>query len=111
THDQRVQLEALRTESRQYQDLGPAGTRLAGLDLSEEQKSKIGEILAKYAPDVQDLRASLKTASDKQAVFGQLRDLQEKMLAEVKAVLTAPQQLRLQPPAQPAAQPAPKQDP
>lgn len=95
--DQQKQLETMQAEARQYHDMGGVGNRLVGLNLTEEQKSKVKAICDKYQPEIQKLRASQKEATDKRAVRTQRRDLNQKMADEVKAVLTPDQQQQFQP--------------
>jgi Spy/CpxP family protein refolding chaperone len=95
TPDQQKTLAAMRDEARQYSMMGPAGNQLVGLNLTEEQKTKVKEIAAKHAPEIDRIQASRKGASDKKAVQAELREANAKMLSEVKAVLTPEQQKQL----------------
>lgn len=95
TEDQQKQLQGMMAEAREYSDLGPGGAMLVGLDLTAEQKTKVKEIGAKYKPDVEKLRASMKDATDKAAVRAQMNDLNKKIMDEVKTVLTPEQQQKL----------------
>lgn len=91
TADQIAQLKALAAAARQYHGLGPIGVRLAALDLTDLQQTKLQEIATKYQPDLQKLHASLKDAADKPAVRAQIHALQQKMAEEARALLTPEQ--------------------
>jgi Spy/CpxP family protein refolding chaperone len=97
TPDQQNQLQSMMAEAREYHNLGPVGVQLVGLNLTSEQQAKIKEIAARHQPDVEKLQSSLKEAADKKPIHEQIRDLQGKMLDEVKAVLTPEQVAQLQP--------------
>ena len=71
--------------------------QLVGLNLTSEQQGKIKEIAARHQPEIEKLRSSLRDATDKKPVRNQIRDLQAKMLDEVKAALTPGQIAQLQP--------------
>ncbi len=94
---QQHQLEAMRAEARDYRDLGAVGNQLVGLNLTDEQKGKIKGIAETYRPKLQELHTSLQSAADKKPVRDQIRDLRQKMVDEVKAVLTPEQAAQLVP--------------
>jgi Spy/CpxP family protein refolding chaperone len=89
TADQQKQLDALRAEAREYAGMGPMAIRLTGLNLTAEQKGKVKEIAAKYQPELEKLRGE---QTDRQAALQQMRELNMKMSADVRAVLTPDQQ-------------------
>lgn len=97
TPAQVTQLESVMAAARQFHALGPVGVRLATLNLTDAQEGKIKEIAAKYQPDIARLHASLKDAADKKSVRDQIHELQQKIVNEVKAVLTPEQVAQLQP--------------
>ena len=91
--EQQQKLAAMKEEAKQYQGMGQAGNAMVGLNLTDEQKSKIKEIGAKYQPELQKLRAEQRTATDKKAVQAQVRGVNTKMMEEIKALLT-PEQVK-----------------
>jgi Spy/CpxP family protein refolding chaperone len=95
TADQQAQLKSMRDEARQYRAFGPVGTQLVGLKLTDEQKTKIKAIAAKYQPEVDKLRASQRSGSDREQLRSQSRELRRKMRDEVMAVLTPEQQKQI----------------
>ena len=97
TPEQQNQLRSMMAEAREYHDLGPVGVQLVGLNLTSEQQGKIKEIAARHQPEIEKLHSSLRDATDKKPVRNQIRDLQAKMLDEVKAALTPGQIAQLQP--------------
>ena len=97
TPEQQNQLKSMMAEAREYHDLGPVGVQLVGLNLTSEQQGKIKEIAARHQPEIEKLHSSLRDATDKKPVRNQIRDLQAKMLDEVKAALTPGQIAQLQP--------------
>jgi Spy/CpxP family protein refolding chaperone len=97
TTEQQQQLKTMMAEAAEYKGLGPVGNQLVGLNLTAEQKTKIKDIGAKYGPQLQTLREQQKSATDKKALRSQMQDLQQKIMTEVKAVLTPEQQQKLQP--------------
>jgi hypothetical protein len=92
TPEQQKQLQAWQAEAQQYGEVGPM---LVGMTLSDEQKSKIKEINAKYDPQVQKLRADMKSASDKTALKAQISDANKQRMGEIRAILTPDQQKQL----------------
>jgi len=93
TPDQQKQLDALLNEAKEYKDFGPMlGSQMAVAGLTAEQKAKVKEVTAKYLPELDKLRAAQKEATDKQALQAQIREQQQKMVAEVRAFLTPEQQ-------------------
>jgi len=97
TADQQKQVQALRDEAQQYRGLGPMANQLVVLNLTDDQKSKIKEIISKHQPEVEKLRSDAQGGGDRTALRTQARDLNQKMRDEVKAVLTADQQKQLGP--------------
>ena len=95
TPDQQRQLQSLREEARQYRAFGPIGSRLAGLNLTDDQKTKIKAIAAKYQPETDKLRTALRNGGDREQLRTQSRELRRKMRNEVTAVLTPEQQKQL----------------
>jgi hypothetical protein len=97
TAEQQQRLAQMMAQAREYKGMGPMGNQLVGIDLSDEQKQKIQAIGARYEPELTKLRQSVKESNDKKAVRGQMQDLNRKMMAEIKAVLTPEQQKSLAP--------------
>jgi Spy/CpxP family protein refolding chaperone len=96
TADQQKQLDTLLTEAKDYKDFGPMmGSQMAAAGLTADQKAKVKEINAKYLPELEKLRASQKGATDQQAVRAQIREQQQKMAEEVRAILTPEQRKAL----------------
>lgn len=93
--DQQARLTAMLEEVKQYSELGPMAGQFVGLNLTEDQKGKVNEIAGKYQPELQKLRASQRDAADKQAVMAQIRERQQKMMAEIRQVLTPEQRKQL----------------
>lgn len=93
--DQQKQLAAWREEARQYPGMGQLASALVGLNLTDEQKTKVKAIGAKYQPELMKFRAELRTAADRQAVQAQITAVNAKVLDEVKAVLTPEQVQKL----------------
>lgn len=83
----------------------PVGAALAGLGLSEEQKSKITDIRKKYAPDFKEFEAANKDAlraardaGDKAKMAELMKPILEKrkaMMGEIKGVLNDEQKIKL----------------
>jgi Spy/CpxP family protein refolding chaperone len=63
-----------------------------GIELTEAQKTKVAEIQAKYAPDLQAIRESMQGGGDRAAAFTKMQAIREKMNPEIRAVLTPEQQ-------------------
>jgi hypothetical protein len=91
TEEQQKQLQAMKDEAKQFAGMGQIGNQMVGLNLSDEQKTKINQIRAKHQPELEKLRAELKGASDKKSLQDQIKQVNTKMADEVKAVLTADQ--------------------
>ena len=77
---------------------GPGGGRgfnrsLNGIELTEAQKTKIAEINAKYQPELQAIRDSMQGGGDRAAAFTKMQAVRDKMSPEIRAVLTADQQV------------------
>jgi len=91
TAEQQEQLKGMAQTARQYRGSGRIGQQVATMNLSSEQKSKIQAIMARYQPEMQKLRAEQRSASDKQSLRGRMQELNEKLMQEMKAVLTPAQ--------------------
>lgn len=83
-------------EAGNYRALGDLAYYLAAVELSGEQKEKIGASAARYQPDLERLGAAAKLHRDEGAAR-EAASLREKLLAEVIAVLTPAQRLALPP--------------
>jgi Spy/CpxP family protein refolding chaperone len=68
-----------------------------GLNLTDDQKTKVKAIGTKYQPELMKLRQEQRTATDRRAVQQQITALNQKIMEEVKAVLT-PEQIKQLPP-------------
>ena len=64
-----------------------------GIELTEAQKTKVGEIQAKYQPELQAIRESMQGGGDRAAAFTKMQEIRDKMNPEIRAVLTADQQV------------------
>lgn len=95
--DQQKQLQAIIEQAAEFKGMGPMGMRVAGLNLTPDQKTKVKEIVAKYQPELQKLRASRKDATDKKAVAAEVKSVTARMTDEIKAVLTPEQAKELAP--------------
>lgn len=96
--EQQKQLETFQAEAKELTGMmGPAGNQMVGLNLTAEQKTQVKAISDKYAGDRQKLQAELKAATDKKAVQSQIQDLNKKMIAEIREVLTDDQRKLLRP--------------
>jgi Spy/CpxP family protein refolding chaperone len=75
---------------------GPGGRgfnrSLAGIELTDAQKTKVAQITAKYQPDMEAIRESMQSGGDRAEAFQKMRALREKMSPEIRAVLTPAQQ-------------------
>jgi Spy/CpxP family protein refolding chaperone len=76
---------------------GPGGGRgfnrtMAGIELTDAQKTKVAEIQAKYQPDLQAVRDAMQGGGDRAAAFTKMQAIRDKMNPEIRAVLTAEQQ-------------------
>ena len=65
---------------------------LAGIELTEAQKTKVAEIQAKYQPELQAIRESMQNGGDRAQAFQKMQAVRDKMSPEIRAVLTADQQ-------------------
>jgi Spy/CpxP family protein refolding chaperone len=76
---------------------GPGGGRggfnrsMAGIELTDAQKTKLAEINAKYAPEQQALRESFQNGGDRAEGMKKMQALREKMGPEIRAILTPEQ--------------------
>ena len=66
---------------------------MTGIELTEAQKTKVGEIQAKYQPELQAIRESMQGGGDRAAAFTKMQAIRDKMNPEIRAVLTADQQV------------------
>ena len=64
-----------------------------GIELTEAQKAKVGEIQAKYQPELQAIRESMQGGGDRAEAFTKMQAIRDKMNPEIRAVLTADQQV------------------
>ena len=77
---------------------GPGGRggfnrTMNGIELTDAQKTKVAEIQAKYQPDLQAVRESMQGGGDRAAAFTKMQAIRDKMNPEIRAVLTAEQQV------------------
>lgn len=61
--------------------------------LTDAQKAKIAEIQKKYEPDMMSLRESMRNGGDRAEGMKKMQELNDKMRPEIRAVLTADQQV------------------
>jgi len=78
--------------ARQGGGRGGFNRAMNGIELTEAQKTKVAEINAKYAPDVQAIRESMQGGGDRAEGFKKMQALNEKRNPEIRAVLTPEQQ-------------------
>ena len=64
-----------------------------GIELTDAQKTKVGEIQAKYQPELQAIRESMQGGGDRAEAFTKMQAVRDKMNPEIRAVLTADQQV------------------
>lgn len=93
TAEQKTRLEALRAEEKELLSLGPVGSQLVGLDLTDDQKSKIRAIVDRHQPELQ----KAKESGDKQTAKQTITEVNRKMRDEVLSILTPEQQKALGP--------------
>ncbi len=62
-----------------------------GITLTADQQTKIDTAMAQSAKKQAELRASMQAGGDRQAMMGQMRDIQTEQTKAIKAVLTAEQ--------------------
>ncbi len=96
--EQSKQLNAFKEEAKQYEGMGQAANAMVGLNLTDEQKTKVKAIGAKYQPELMKLRQEQRSATDRQAIQQQITAANQKMMEEIKAVLTPDQIKQLPPP-------------
>jgi Spy/CpxP family protein refolding chaperone len=78
---------------------GPGGGRggfnrtMNGIELTDAQKTKVAEIQAKYQPDLQAVRDAMQGGGDRATAFTKMQAIRDKMNPEIRAVLTAEQQV------------------
>ena len=66
---------------------------LTGIELTDAQKAKQTEIMAKYMPDMQKMQADMQAeGADRPALMKKRMELNEKRNTEVRAILTPEQQ-------------------
>ena len=66
---------------------------MTGIELTDAQKTKQTEIMAKYMPDMQKMRVDMQAeGADRPALMKQQMELSERRNAEVRAILTPEQQ-------------------
>ena len=65
----------------------------AGIELTEEQKTKLAEITKKYQPEMQAVRESMQSGGDRAESMTKMMALRDKSNADIRAVLTANQQV------------------
>lgn len=66
---------------------------ITGIELTDAQKSKLAEINAKFAPEMTALREAMQGGGDRAEGMKKMQALRDKMNPEVRAVLTAEQQV------------------
>jgi Spy/CpxP family protein refolding chaperone len=64
-----------------------------GIELTEAQKAKVAEIQAKYQPEMQAIREAMQNGGDRAEGFTKMQALNDKRNPEIRAVLTADQQV------------------
>ena len=69
------------------------GRSLNGIELTDAQKAKVAEINAKYQPELQAIRESMQGGGDRAAAFTKMQAVNDKRNPEIRAVLTADQQV------------------
>ena len=74
---------------------GRGNMLMVGIDstLSPDQKAKLAEITAKYAPETQAIRDAMQGGGDRAEGMKKMGELRAKMAPEIRAVLTAEQQV------------------
>lgn len=66
---------------------------MTGIELTDAQKTKQTEIMAKYMPDMQKMQADMQAeGADRPALMKKRMELNEKRNTEVRAILTPEQQ-------------------
>jgi Spy/CpxP family protein refolding chaperone len=89
--------QAATTPPAARQQGGPGGGRggfnrtMAGIELTDAQKAKVAEINAKYAPEMQAIRASMQSGGDRAEAMKKMQALREKTSPEIRAILTPEQ--------------------
>lgn len=69
---------------------GRGNPQMAGIELTADQQTKIGEIQAKYMPELQAIRAMMQ--SDRPGAMKKRAELNARMQPEQRAILTPDQQ-------------------
>ena len=64
-----------------------------GIQLTEAQTAKVAEINAKYQPELQAVRESMRGGGDRAEAFTKMQAISDKRNPEIRAVLTPDQQV------------------
>ena len=67
--------------------------QLKDITLTAEQQAKVDEINRKYMPEMQAIRDAMQGGGDRAESMKKMGDLRSKMAPEVRAILTAEQQV------------------
>jgi Spy/CpxP family protein refolding chaperone len=75
---------------------GMGGMLLKDITLTDAQKAQVKTIRDKYVPQLQELRKSAQAVGGPpdEATRGKMMDIQSKQAAEIRAILTADQQVQ-----------------
>ena len=72
---------------------GRRNMQLDGIELTDAQKVKLGEIQRKYQPEMQALRTELMNGGDRAELLKKSSALRDRSSAEIRAILTPDQQV------------------
>ncbi|MEP6990225.1 MAG: hypothetical protein ABJA80_04775, partial [bacterium] len=72
---------------------GRPNMQMKDITLSAEQQAKVDEINKKYSPEMQEIRDAMQAGGDRAASMKKMGELRAKMAPEIRAVLTADQQV------------------
>ncbi len=72
---------------------GGRNTQMNGIELTDAQKAKLDEIQKKYQPEMLALREQMMNGGDRGELMKKGMGLREKSGAEIRAILTADQQV------------------
>jgi hypothetical protein len=72
---------------------GRRNMQLDGIELTDAQKVKLEEIQKKYQPEMMALRTEFQSGGDRAELMKKSAALREKSSAEIRAILTADQQV------------------
>lgn len=72
---------------------GRRNVQLDGIELTDAQKSKLEEIQRKYQPEMMALRTEFQNGGDRAELMKKSVALRERSSAEIRAILTADQQV------------------